>query len=198
MFEYPTWDSFQYIIELDIGYAILKFKQASANETMEYFHLLDEKHIIKISNYRDKIIDNAEIISKKRFFKFYYKRKIRNYLKNHFFDYHNEIIQSMHKVWKSKYHDEDTPKQKWERKQLFQTSQEIISKMTNIPVNEVYEKLTMEQVWRWLDKARFDYYETFEWWQAINTNVKSKMWLSQEQKALLDYIKANKNNGNNN
>lgn len=192
MFEYPSWETFKYIIELDLWFAILKYKQASAIETIEYFHLLEKQHIVKISEYRNEIIDSAEIIPKSRFWYYLHKRKIKNYLKNHFFGYHNEIIQSMHKTRKSKYEDEDTPKQKWERKQLFQTSQEIVSKMTNIPVNEVYDKLTMEQVWWRLDKARFDYYETFEAWQAVNTNVRSKMWLSAEQKDLLAYIKANK------
>lgn len=192
MFEYPKRLDYQYIIETDIGYCILRYKQSTSKETFEYFSLVDKKDIIRISDYWMKMLTKVEYVVTKKYFKFYYKWKLKNYLKKHIFDYHNEIMDSLHKVWTSKYDDEEEPKQKGERKQLFQNTEQIIYEMTGIPINEIHNILTIEQIGRWLDKARFDYYETFDAGKAINTNVRSKMGLSQEQKDLLDYIKNTK------
>jgi hypothetical protein len=99
----------------------------------------------------------------------------------------------MHKTRKSRYEDEYIPRQKWERKNLFPSTESVIYEQTGIPADQIYKRLTLEQIGRRKDKVLFDYLETYDDGKAVNTNVKSKAGLSQEQKDLLAYIKENKN-----
>ena len=116
-------------------------------------------------------------------------------MKNSVNDYIWEISSLIHKNRESKYSDEHEAKQKWSRKQLFQNSLFVLSDMTWIPTDKIYKRLTMEQIGWMMDKAKHDYYDTFEDGQAVNLSVKVKMGISEEQKDLLDYIKATKIDG---
>jgi hypothetical protein len=111
MFSYPKALTYQYIIDCDVGYIILRYKQATAEETIEYFELLQKHDIIRISEYREKIVETAEYITTRKR-KLYRKRQMRIYLKKNIFQYHNEVIETMHKTRKSRYEDEYIPRQK--------------------------------------------------------------------------------------
>jgi len=48
---------------------------------------------------------------------------------------------------------------------------EVLVKKTGISIDELYERLTMEQIGWYMDKVVYDNYETFKEGKAINTKV---------------------------
>ena len=50
----------------------------------------------------------------------------------------------------------------------------MICEKTKIPLDEIYSRLTMEQIGRWFDRMTFEYYESFDEGKLVNARLKAK------------------------
>jgi len=57
---------------------------------------------------------------------------------------------------------------------MFSISKEMICEKTKIPLDEIYSRLTMEQIGRWFDRMTFEYYESFDEGKLVNARLKAK------------------------
>jgi len=77
----------------------------------------------------------------------------------------------------------------WHKRNVFWSNNEALSKITSIPIDQLDKRLTMEQKqWR-SDKAIYDYYETFKQWKRVNSLVRGKMPLTEQETELIEHIK---------
>jgi len=177
-----------------------KLKQSDAEWTNDYRNILKKindwwyEYINVLNDNVYKIfVDSFLKLDKKSLF--YTKSKVLSLIKWKLASLHSETASIVHPTRKSVYIDVPEPVRKWKwnssrRNNLFQSDLELIYEKTGITINRIEKELTMEQLWRWLDKIRFDYYETFDEGKRTNDSLKIKQWLSGKQKELLDHIKA--------
>jgi hypothetical protein len=200
MYNFPERKKYRYIIPTIKGDLILRFEQATAQETMDFYNIMwaiskwdiEEKieNIVSINKYFRNFIKKH---SSHRWINLKERRKISLVLDNMDL-YINDIISAIHPLWDSVYKDKELPKIKWKknRTSLFPNDRESIYKKTGIPTDKIYDTLTMEQIWWYIDKIVYDVYETFPEGQAINDTIGKKAWLSEEDKQLLEFIKSQK------
>jgi len=199
MYKRPERKNYRYIISTTKGDCEFIFQQATARETQEYYEIMDllisddvEKQIRGLDmqqNYFEAFIENNISLNiKKR-----KKRQFLSLIKWDLDEYKWEIGGMLHPIRKSIYEWTNKPKIKWKphKDYPFDNHYEVIREKTGIPIDQIYDRLTMEQVLRYIDKIVYDSYETFKEWQAINSMLMTKGWLSDEQKRKLDIIKQN-------
>lgn len=205
---YPERRKYNYIINTTKWPLGIKLMQATANETKDFNELLT-------SIWQWEILDNVDKI--KQLNKYYInliksgmkwgkwyefkqnikKMQVRLLVKWELDSYIDEVIEYIHIVRKSVYLDTKSPKINWKspRSSIFPNDKEAIYKKTWIPTNKIYDVLTMEQVWRYLDKIVFEYYENFDEWKAVNDKliIKTKgTWLNDWDKSDLEFILSQK------
>jgi len=200
MFEYPERKVVLYTIPTTHWKLTCRIKQTNAEKTNDYFNILKyikswklERMDILSDMFYKEIENNVISYQKPKYIR---KTKVLSLIKGDISAYYSDIATIMHKQRESKYSDIPPPIRKDEikkgrRKQLFQADLELIYEKTGISVDMVEKTLTSEQIGRWMDKIRFDYYETFDEWRIANNKVKARMGLSDWQKDLLAEIKAN-------
>lgn len=202
MYEFPKRKSYIYTIPTIKGDFVLKFKQATAEETLEYFELLetlskwtlDQKidSIKKLNSYYLSFIKEKSDYKWRNI-----KKKQRlSLVKRELSSYIDDILQLLHPTRKSIYFETQSPKIDWKkpRNSIFPNDRESIYKKTGIPVDKIYEKLTLEQIGWYIDKIVFEVYETFKEWKAINDKIMFNKvgWLTEEDKKDLEFIKSQK------
>lgn len=210
MFVYPQRESYLYTIKTSRWDIIFDFKQATAEETYDHYELLDRlnkanqnQDIVTRKKLEDRIFNEMyyflerHIIWVNKSRKYYTKRQVVSLLKMNIEKYYKQVSDLLHKIRESKYNWIKEPISKeeiknWRRRQLFQNNLEAISKATLIPVDEVTNRLTIEQIGWWHDKLTFDYYETFDEGKKANNLLKGKKWLDKDQQELLSIIKQRK------
>lgn len=189
--EYPEKNTYILPIITSMWSVVLKYEQATAEETDIYYSIASEKNqFVRVKNIYNYWKEFAEkhiyIVTKNKW------RKSKNEVKKKVIsllgDYVEKLEQTYHKSYESKYKWVQEPYIKNKRINVFDSSLFIIKDMTGIPVDEVKKRLTYEQIGFIYDKARFDYYETFETWKQVNTSIKA--WnLDDWQRQLLEQIK---------
>ena len=95
------------------------------------------------------------------------------------FDILPQLQETLHKQRVSVYKDLPTPTRKsnWKEKKvrvLFDNSYTAITEATHIPSDEIYKRLTFEQLVRWIDKLRYDSYATFDEGMEVNNMIKDE------------------------
>jgi hypothetical protein len=100
-----------------------------------------------------------------------------------------DIVGMLHRFRDSIYKNAPSPKWEKTRPYPFENMFDAIAKKALIPVDEIYDRLTMEQLWRYSDKIVYDSYETFPEGKTVNIYVMTKKWLTEEQKNDLEIIK---------
>jgi hypothetical protein len=176
----------------------LKFQQATAEETKDFYNLIEQiqkwditQKVKIINELNDYYINFLKTKSNYRRYNIKKRQLLLLVIKN-LGSYIDDILQLLHPLRKSIYSSSDIPKIKWHkpRKWLFTNEKEVIYSKTWIPTDEIYKRLTMEQIWWYLDKIVFDNYELFKEGKAINDRLFAKNgWLSEEDQKLLDFIK---------
>lgn len=202
MHDFPKRKNYIYTIPTIKGDFVLKFKQSTANETLEYYEMLeilskwtlDQKK--EIINKLNKYYFN--FLKEKSDYKWYniHKRRLLSLVKKSLASYIDEIVWMFHPIRKSVYIGTQQPKINWKkpRQSIFPNEKEAIYKKTWIPVNKIYDEFTMEQIWRYLDKIVFEVYESFKEWMKINDTLMNRQiwWLTEQQKKDLAFIKSQK------
>lgn len=207
MFDYPERKSYVYVIPTTKGDFVMRFKQATAQETMDFYRMMSNLHnwtfeekveiIRKINKYYNKLLKES---SWYKWYKLWLRRKLRLVKKN-LAKYIDQVVDLMHPLWDSIYAWTKKPKINGKnlRNSLFTNDREAIYQKTGIPTDKIYDKLTMEQIGWYIDKIVFENYELFKEWKAINDRITMKKWLSEEDKKDLDFIKSqSKKYGNGN
>lgn len=199
MYKRPERRKYRYIIPTTKGDCILEFEQATARETQDYLEILD----LLLSDNTEKQIRWLE--EQRRYFDWFIDKFLQANTENHkktqllllvkewLDSYKWDIGGMLHPIRKSMYSWTDKPKinGKTQKDYPFDNHYEVISQKTLIPIDQLYDRLTMEQIWRYIDKIVYDAYETFKEWKAINMKVSNKWWLSDSQKRDLEIIKQN-------
>jgi len=197
MYKYPLKKTYRYTIPTKRWDFVLTFNQSTAKQTSEYLEILElllsndtSKQIEWILLQRDYIdkffVDNYQY--KRYNIK---KRQVLLLVKNEIEAYITDIVWMLHPLRKSIYSDTKSPSIWWKKPKPypFDNHLEVLVKKTGISIDELYDRLTMEQIGRYMDKVVYDNYETFKEGKAINTKIMSKWWLSEEQNKDLDIIK---------
>ena len=197
MYKYPQRKSYKYIIPTKKGDCVLEFMQATANETNEYLEILE----LLISDEPLKQIKWLELqkkylydfIDSKTAVKWYNlkKRQVVSLVKWELDEYVDDIVWMLHPLRKSIYSDTKPAKINWKKPKdyPFDNHLEVIAKKTGIAIDELYERLTMEQIGWYIDKVVYDSYEMFKEWKSINEKIMSKGGLDKDQQKDLDIIK---------
>lgn len=204
MIKYPERRKYNFSIYTPKWDVVIKFDQATAQESYDYFALFDDLNSTdlltqyeatkKIENY---YIDFLKKSTNLKWYQFKKKSKIRFVIK------HIEEIQwlmssKLHLPRESIYNWTETPKVNGEKPRpvLFDSILETIYSKTGIPVDKINDILTLEQIGWYIDKSIFSAYETFDEWKKINDSlkvVKQSRGLSQQDLEDLAFIKAQKN-----
>lgn len=200
MIEYPQRKVTLYTIPTKYWKATFRLQQATASETNDYYYIL--KQIRDWKEWRgeelhkyfyNKLKDNVKSYEKPINIR---KTRILSLIKLELALYYTDLANILHPTRESKFIWLSEPVRKeeikkWKRKQIFQSDLELIYDKTGVSVNEVESTFTMEQIGWWIDKIRFDYYESFDEGQKVNNQIKARIWLSDSQKELLKKIKEN-------
>ena len=205
MYEYPERKRYIYTIPTKKGDLVLRFSQATAEETKDNDELskrlADPDPIKRMEALRDLWEYYVNFIKKASNFKRYQfrKRAMINEVLLDIDEYITPILAMVHKLWHSLYLNYDIPKIDGQkpRPTLFENIAETIFKKTGVSVDKIYQTFTAEQIGRYTDKAIFQSFETFKEGKEINDKVnrglnKNKGWLSPEDQADLDIILAQK------
>lgn len=206
MYPYPAKKRYKYIIPTIKGDCVLEFEQATAKETSEYMEIIDMLVSDDMSNKIKGIILQKKYIldfllksyNVKRY-SFKKKRILRLVIESMEY-YIGDILWMLHPLWDSIYKWVDMPKTvngKKPNSNPFDNHLEVICKKTGIAMDQLYDRLTTEQIGRYLDKTVYESYEMFKEWQAINMKVIASQWLDISQKRDLDIIKNNRKYFNN-
>ena len=199
---YPQSKQYKYIIPTIKGDCVLRFQQATAQETSEYIEILklchSEVFTEKLQWLELKRNYILWLITKNYQVKRYEFRKkmIRNIVIENIWDYIGDILDMLHVFRDSVYKWVNPPRVKWQqnRQARFEWLYEVIANSTGIPMDEIPHRLTTEQIWWYSDKIVFSNYEQFKEWKALNDKVFGGSGLSREQQEALDIIKANLHN----
>lgn len=204
MFKYPERKKYVYSIPTPKGDVIIKFKQATVQESYEYFALFEDlssTDLLKqyqatktIQNYYINFLKKSANV---KWYQFKKRAKIRFVIK-HIEEIQEQLSSMLHKPRHSIYDWTDTPKVNGEkpRPALFDSVLESIYTKTWIATNQINDILTLEQIGWYIDKSIFSSFETFEEGRKINDNLKAvrqSKWLSQQDLEDLAFIKAQKN-----
>ena len=202
MFIYPEKKKYLYTIETELWDVSLFFDQATAEETKDYFSMLEayEKWNKFEKLAREKKIEDyffwiitKNIVKIKKNKRYHTKRKLLLYIKRKSWEFCVDMVSTMHTQRKSVYSNLPRAYPKWSKNQknrthFFQSDLQIMKDKTGVSADKINEVFTAEQIWRWIDKATYDFYESFDEWQAVNNMLIKQTWLSKEQQELLDYI----------
>lgn len=202
MYRYPDRKKYRYIIPTVKGDCELVFQQATARETQDYLEMVN---LLLSQDINDQI---RWLTLQKEYFEQFIKTNIVDNKHKTIIvplviweldTYKYEISTMLHPTRKSMYSEQDIPKIKWKNidPYPFDNHYEVICKKTLIPIDQLYDRLTMEQIWWYLDKIVYDNYETFKEGKAINKKVMTKWGLSDEQKRDLEIIKQNLHSNDN-
>lgn len=176
----------------DVTYLI---EQADVETTIDYYslHKTDET---------DNIIGLFDIFSKKRAFIWdilvksevspsnkLLRMRRKKLIYNNIHLYIETVVKILFPVRKSLYTNMEHVSNNWNKRNVFSAGDEILAKMTWLPIDELNNRLTMEQKQRRHDKATYDYYETFKKWQEVNSLVRGKMPLTEEEVDLIEHVK---------
>jgi len=205
---YPERKKYSYIINTTKWPLEIKLMQATANETKDFYELLE-------SIWQWNITDNIEKIQKLNkyyiwlikqwidWWKWYeirkkwHKRQLRLLVRKELASFIDEVIEYTHPTRESVYKNTEMPKIDWKKPRwsIFTNEKEVIYEKTWIVANKIYDELTMEQIGWYLDKIVFNNYEMFDEWKKINDKLMrdtKKWWLSKEDKADLKFILSQK------
>lgn len=197
MYNYPKRKSYKYIIPTTKGDCVLEFMQATAKETNEYLEILELlisddtakqiRGIMLQNKYINDFLDNTYKYKRYNI----KKRQVLSLVKSNIDDYKSDIVWILHPLRKSIYSDTKPAKVNWKKPKdyPFDNHLEVIAKKTGIAIDELYDRLTIEQIGWYIDKVVYDSYEMFKEWKAINDKIRSKWGLSDEQKKDLEIIK---------
>ena len=201
MYTYPERKKYIYKIPTTKGDLILRFEQATARETKDYYDLIDMIQNWDIINKYSAIKELSkyylDFIEQKCDKKWYNirKRKVVSLVKKELGSYIDELVSMLHPTRKSVYKNTDTPKinGKKPRPNIFPNDLDVIHEKTGIPTDQIYDRLTMEQIWWYLDKVVFWFYEQFDEGKKINDRLTRKdWWLTEQDKKDLEFIKSQK------
>lgn len=201
MHQFPERKKTTLIIPTIKGDLRLELQQATAQESFDYFELIGRLNDWNIIDKYNAIQDVRKyfaliIIKSSDVKRWQFKKKMRIKLVLEDIDECMKYVSSiLHPTRNSVYEWYSVPTKvngKPQRPYLFSGSNESLKEQTGIPTDEVYNRLTLEQVGRYTDASIFKSYETFDEWQSINNQIKSKMWLSEQQKKDLDFIRKNR------
>ena len=201
MYPYPDKKRYKYIIPTTKGDCVLEFEQATANETKDYMEIMEmllsddtAKQIQWLLLQRKYLLDFIIKSSNTKRHNIKKKMMLRLVMEN-IENYMHDIIGMLHPLWNSIYKWTEQPKTvngKKPNANLFDNHYEVIAQKTGIPMDQLYDRLTTEQIGRYLDKTVYESYEMFKEWQAINAKIASLQWLNTEQQKALDIIKNNR------
>lgn len=199
MYKYPERKKYRYIIPTIKWNCELIFQQAVAEETQTYLEIVwllmskdvnDQIRWLQLQkeyfeNFIDKFLSECPKNSK--------RYKVLSLVKEDLDEYKWAIGGMLHPIWKSMYDWTQVPTIDWKKQKdyPFDNHYEVIVKKTLIPIDQLYERLTMEQIGRYIDKIVYDAYETFKEGRAINLKLIQKWWLSEDQKRDLEIIRQN-------
>lgn len=196
MYKYPDRKRYRYTIPTTKGDCVIIFDQATARETAEYLEILELLVSDDIKVKLQWIYKQKEYIYS--FIDKYFPYKIRNVRKRQLSllvkaeieAYMWDILGLYHKLRKSIYQETQMPKVngKMLKPYPFDNHYEVIAKKTWIPIDQLYDRLTTEQIWWYLDKIVYDSYENFPEGRAINAKIAMQKWLTKEQQKDLDII----------
>jgi hypothetical protein len=197
MYKYPQRKKYKYVIPTIKGDCILQFEQATVNQTKEYIEIMEmvlsNHEMIKSRGMRLQTEYLIELIKERYPCKRYQWRKvkIRAIVLNDMSSYLSEIMWMYHRFRETIYKNVSIKAVNWEktRPYPFENMFDTIAKNTLIPIDQVYDRLTMEQIWRYSDKITYDNYETFDEWKTANKQVMIQWWLTKEQQEDLELIK---------
>jgi len=197
MYKYPQSKRYKYTIPTKRWDCVLTFNQSTAKQTSEYLEILELLLWNDTSKQIEWILLQRDYIDKFFVNNYQYKRyniKKRQVLllvKNDIDTYISDIVWMLHPLRKSMYTDTKSPSIWWKKPKPypFDNHLEVLVKKTGISIDELYERLTMEQIGWYMDKVVYDNYETFKEGKAINTKVMAQWWLTAEQNKDLDIIK---------
>ncbi len=205
---YPERKKYNYVINTTKWKLNIKLMQATANETKDFYELLesvwqwniiDNVDKIQLLNkyYINLIKDWIERWKWRQIRKNIRKRQVRLLVKRELASYIDEVVWMCHKTRESVYTNKDTPKINWKKPRwsIFNSEKEVIYEKTGIPAHQVYDTLTMEQIGWYLDKSVFEYYEMFDEGKKINNKLLKKSWvgwLTKQDKLDLEFIKSQK------
>lgn len=158
MFPYPERKLYDFKIEIDDRVVHLKYQQATAEETYDYFQIV-QLDIEKIKKYWSDFIKKSIVLTKYHKRNIIARRKLLHKMESQMFDILPQLQETLHKQRKSVYTGIQPPKQKVVSTVLFDNSYTAITEATHIPSDEIYKRLTFEQLIRRIDKLRFDSYE---------------------------------------
>ena len=204
IYEYPERKIYNYVINTTKWPLNIRLRQATANDTKDFYTLIEEvgkwdrEKIKELNDYYISLIKNwIERWKWWQIRKNIKKTQLRLLVKRELASYIQEVIQYTHQQRESVYKNTETPKIDWKspRGSMFTNEKEVIYEKTGIPTNKIYDELTMEQIWWYLDKIVFSTYESFEEWRKINDKLmraKNKWWLTKEDKEDLEFIKSQK------
>lgn len=197
MYNYPQRKSYKYIIPTKKGDCVLQFMQATASQTNEYLEILEllisDDPVKQIKwldlqyKYLQDFIDNQT--PRKRYN--IKKRQVVSLVKWELDAYRDDIVSMLHPLRKSIYTDTKPAKVNGKKPKdyPFDNHLEVIAKKTGIAIDELYDRLTMEQIGWYIDKVVYDSYEMFKEWKAINDKIANKWWLDKQQQHDLETIK---------
>ena len=183
-FEYPQQNKYTFTVKTQYGDLVLKYTQATAQETIEYLEMFDEQNYMKkaqkIQKYRDNFIEkHTKSINKKRYIR---KSKVIQEAKMKLEEYIDWLVQSYHKQRKSIYFDKPKAHNKEAKPNYFDNTPFIISKHTGVHVNDINKTFTFEQIQWMQDKFLHDYYWTFKNWEKINYMVRDVPKTEEQKK----------------
>lgn len=177
-----TFDIKQYFAKdsLDIYEMYKTIIESKDINTKSYF--IDKKNTVFKQILSENIVPIANKITQRRRLNLIYKN---------IHEYEISLLKMLHTVRESAYEWKNIAKPKWYRKSVFIGWDIHIYKETWIPIDEINNRLTLEQKGWWSDKLLFDYYETFDEGKKVNSSIRSDQWLSEQEQKLLDYMTNN-------
>lgn len=198
MIDYPKRETYRLKLVYNKGYVVLEYKQASAQETLDYANdrrmIHQEKDIARKKKMTDqfneqrakRVYDHIIYVQKPR--RRRTEDKVKKTIAKVRYLREEDILKTLHKTSKSVFENIIVPKQKGETPSIFDNSMDCLIDKTLIPIDEIYNRLTLEQIIFILDKARYDVNENFKEWKSANSSVRAKQWLSEKQKTALQII----------
>jgi len=199
MYKYPERKRYKYTIPTIKWNCELFFKQATAGETEDYLSMIwllmsnDINDQIKWLELQKKYFEDFILKTIKDNGKYSEKSKVVSLVLWELDEYKWAIGGMLHPIRKSMYEWTQVPTidGKKQKDYPFDNHYEVIAKKTLIPLDQLYQRLTMEQIGRYIDKIVYDAYETFKEGRAINMKLVQKWWLSEDQKRDLEIIRKN-------
>jgi len=190
--DYPERKKCLYTIETVHGSAKFMLEQANAQETIDtvamYWMIKDgdihhkRYYESRLKKYYKEKLWKSLMYTTPKWKKYFIMKAIYKEIEL----YEEEIYNILHKVAESIYKWHDIPKAKDSKKYEFDNVN-LIVEQTCIPLDQLNERLTLEQRQRLSDKLMRDYLNSFKEWEALNKRIHSELH-KQEYKQVSNMI----------